>query len=115
MWVHSVLSVRGVIFCSGLKKDIFTAGNDIMELYAPRTSWDRYKEFWVTQNVFLARLYRSPLITVAAIRGACPAGGCVLSLCCDHRVITTVGNIGLNEVTDWQFLCGATAMYPLAS
>eukprot|EP00803_Ostreobium_quekettii_P000378 evm.model.scf_540EXC.7 EVM.evm.TU.scf_540EXC.7 scf_540EXC:50731-52938(-) len=91
-------SVRGAVFLSGLKKNIFTAGNDIRELYAPKTSLERYKRFWVTQNVFLARLYRSRLMTVAAIRGACPAGGCVLSLCCDHRVMTDFGTIGLNEV-----------------
>ncbi len=91
-------SVRGVIFQSGLKKDVFTAGNDLMELYAPQTSAERYRDFWVTQNRFFARLYRSPLATVAAIRGACPAGGCALALCCDYRVMTDFGNIGLNEV-----------------
>lgn len=48
----------------------------------------RYTDFWVTSNVFLARLYRSPLVTVAAIKGACPAGGCCLSLCCDVRIMT---------------------------
>lgn len=42
----------------------------------------------MTSNVFLARLYRSPLVTLAAIKGACPAGGCCLSLCCDMRVMT---------------------------
>jgi len=35
---------------------------------------------------------------VAAIRGACPAGGCCLSLCCDFRIMTDFGHIGLNEV-----------------
>ena len=30
--------MRGVIFASGLDRDVFTAGNDIKELYAPRTS-----------------------------------------------------------------------------
>ena len=48
----------------------------------------RYRDFWVTSNVFLARLYCSPLVTVAAIKGACPAGGCCLSLCCDMRIMT---------------------------
>lgn len=90
--------VRGVIFQSGLQRDVFTAGNDLMELFAPKTSADRYQEFWVTQNEFFTRLYRSPLVTVAAIRGACPAGGCALALCCDYRVMTDFGNIGLNEV-----------------
>ena len=35
--------VRGVIFCSGLRRDVFTAGNDIRELYAPLTSAERYR------------------------------------------------------------------------
>ena len=91
-------SVRGVIFQSGLKRDVFTAGNDIMELYAPKSSPERYRDFWVTQNQFFARLYRSHLVTVAAIRGACPAGGCALALTCDYRVMTDFGTIGLNEV-----------------
>ncbi len=130
--------MRGVIFASGLGRDVFTAGNDIKELYAPQTSrsrrarsahfpafrrvqqqtlashnpaclpssdngysherkgmtwlWadimGRYREFWVTSNVFLARLYRTPLVTVAAIKGACPAGGCCLAMCCDLRIMT---------------------------
>ncbi|MCX6128818.1 MAG: enoyl-CoA hydratase-related protein [Proteobacteria bacterium] len=90
--------VRGVIFQSGLKKDVFTAGNDLLELYAPQSSEERYRDFWVTQNKFFARLYRSPLVTVAAIRGACPAGGCALALCCDYRIMSDFGMIGLNEV-----------------
>lgn len=90
--------VHGVIFCSGVQRDVFSAGNDIMELYAPKTSLARYTEFWVTSNCFLARLYRTPLLTIAAIRGACPAGGCCLSLCCDYRIMSDVGSIGLNEV-----------------
>lgn len=59
----------------------------------------RYRDFWVESNQFLARLYRSPLVTIAAIRGACPAGGCCLSLCCDLRIMADgSGHIGLNEV-----------------
>jgi 3,2-trans-enoyl-CoA isomerase len=40
----------------------------------------------------------SPLATVAAIEGHSPAGGCLLALCCDARVMS-LGNpvIGLNE------------------
>lgn len=91
-------AVRGIIIASGLKRDIFSAGNDIMALYAPKTSKEAYRRFWVTQNQFLARLYRSPLITVSAIRGACPAGGCAISMCCDMRIMSEQGHIGLNEV-----------------
>ena len=36
-------AVRGVIFQSGLARDVFTAGNDILELYAPKTSKQRYR------------------------------------------------------------------------
>ena len=35
---------------------------------------------------------------MAAVRGHCPAGGCVLALCCDARVMSEGGRIGLNEV-----------------
>lgn len=91
-------SIQAVIFTSGLKKDVFTAGNDLLELYAPRTSFQRYQSFWVVQNEFLSNLYNSRLATIAAIRGACPAGGCAIALCCDHRLMTPSGHIGLNEV-----------------
>jgi len=72
----------------------------VMWLLIRTTTADRFLSFWSAQTVFLARLYRSPLITIAAIRGACPAGGCILSLCCDYRIMTREGNptIGLNEV-----------------
>jgi Delta3-Delta2-enoyl-CoA isomerase len=33
--------VQGVIFTSGLQRDVFTAGNDLLELYAPKTSEQR--------------------------------------------------------------------------
>jgi len=91
-------TVEGVIFASGLKRAVFTAGNDIGELYAPRTTKKRYRAFWMSQTRFLSRLLKTRLATVCAIRGACPAGGCVVALCCDYRVQTTVGTFGLNEV-----------------
>ena len=37
-------------------------------------------------------------MTIAGIRGACPAGGCCLALCCDYRILSDPGYIGLNEV-----------------
>lgn len=36
------MQVRGMIFASGLRRDVFTAGNDIKELFAPLTSRERY-------------------------------------------------------------------------
>ncbi|GLI69176.1 hypothetical protein VaNZ11_013745 [Volvox africanus] len=91
-------SITAIVFTSGLKRDVFSAGNDLMELYAPKTSPERYATFWVAQNAFLVRLHRTRLVTVAAIRGACPAGGCAISLCSDVRLITPEGTMGLNEV-----------------
>ncbi|TPX61389.1 hypothetical protein SpCBS45565_g07270 [Spizellomyces sp. 'palustris'] len=90
--------VRGVIFHSGLSRPVFTAGNDLKELYAPASSQERYHKFWSVSNTFLARLSNSPLVTIAAIKGACPAGGTCLSIACDYRVITADGIMGLNEV-----------------
>ena len=106
---------RALIISSGVARDVFTAGNDIGELHAPATSAARYAAFWVLQNTVLSRLYASPLATIAAVRGACPAGGCALALCCDARVQadTPAACMGLNEVAlgipvpeFWQALLG---------
>lgn len=94
-------SVRGLLLTSGLDRDIFTAGNDLLELYAPKTSAERYRQFWLNQTHFLSRLYRSRLVTVACIRGHAPAGGCCMALCCDYRIWTSdtpQARMGLNEV-----------------
>jgi Delta3-Delta2-enoyl-CoA isomerase len=87
-----------LVISSSLSRPIFSAGNDISELHAPSTTRERFIEFWVTSTTFLTSLYMSPLYTVAAIRGACPAGGCVIALCCDYRISLADGLVfGLNE------------------
>lgn len=58
----------------------------------------RYREFWLAQSRALERLYGSRLATAAAVRGACPAGGCCVALCCDARFLTPNAKMGLNEV-----------------
>lgn len=90
--------VRGMIFRSGLKRGVFTAGLDLKELHGPSTSEARLKDFWTTLSAVLVKVYSSSKVTAAAINGACPAGGCALALCCDLRVISADGAIGLNEV-----------------
>mmetsp|Transcript_43209 Transcript_43209/g.100118 ORF Transcript_43209/g.100118 Transcript_43209/m.100118 type:complete len:267 (-) Transcript_43209:300-1100(-) len=89
--------VRAVIFRSGLKRDVFTAGLDVNELYAPNSSKERLFQFWGLLSKVLTKIYMSPMVTAAAIKGACPAGGCALALCCDVRVISANGSLGLNE------------------
>ncbi|KAI8919823.1 ClpP/crotonase [Powellomyces hirtus] len=95
---ESDAKVRGIVFHSTLAKPIFTAGNDLKELYARTTSKERHREFWSVSNTFLARLLNSPLVTVAAIKGACPAGGACMAMACDFRIATKNSYIGLNEV-----------------
>ena len=75
---------------------IFSAGLDIQEMNAPEPV--RLADFWrAIQGTYIA-LYGSRLSTVAAIEGHAPAGGCLLSLCCDYRIMAQgSARIGLNE------------------
>jgi len=87
-------SVRGLILTSNNNK-IFCAGLDITEMYQPDR--DRLAEFWKTlQGVWIA-LTGSRLATVAAINGHSPAGGCLLAMACDYRMMAPNFTIGLNE------------------
>lgn len=86
--------VRGMILTSA-SPTVFSAGLDIMEMYKPEEK--RLRTFWNTlQDVWL-KLYGSSFPTVAAINGHAPAGGCLLSLCCEYRVMMNNFTIGLNE------------------
>lgn len=86
---------NGLVITSSVPK-IFSAGLDIQELYQPERG--RLTEFWRALQNFWMKLYVSPLATAAAINGHSPAGGCLISLSCDYRVMAS-GNytIGLNE------------------
>lgn len=89
-----------LVISSALSRPIFSAGNDILELHAPSTTKERHREFWSACTQFLAALYKSSLYTIAAVRGACPAGGCIIALCCDERVVLNCGlSFGLNEAS----------------
>ncbi|XP_054286553.1 enoyl-CoA delta isomerase 1, mitochondrial-like [Macrosteles quadrilineatus] len=86
---------RGMILTSE-SPTVFSAGLDIMEMYKPDPA--RVKQFWTTlQNTWM-KLYGSSFPTVAAINGQSPAGGCLLALSCEYRVMVGGKNvIGLNE------------------
>ncbi|KAF6023865.1 ECI1 [Bugula neritina] len=86
---------RGLVIGSSLPK-IFSAGLEITEMYQPDEA--RLREFWRTLQEFWIKLYGSQMITIAAITGHSPAGGCLVSMCCDHRVMADGKlTIGLNE------------------
>lgn len=84
----------GMILTSHSDK-VFTAGLDIMEMHKPDP--ERFKQFWYALQDVWMKLYGSPFPTAAAINGHAPAGGCLLSMCCEYRVMVKNFNIGLNE------------------
>lgn len=87
---------RGLIITSNQPK-VFSAGLDILEMYGK--SPERCGEFWKSVQEMWLKLYSSNLVTIAAINGSSPAGGCLLALTCDHRIMADNPrySIGLNE------------------
>lgn len=86
---------RGMILTSA-SPTVFSAGLDLMEMYKPNQ--ERVQKFWSSLQDVWIKLFGSPYPTVAAINGHSPAGGCLLALSCEYRVM--VGpkfTIGLNE------------------
>lgn len=79
------------------KPGFFSAGLDLIELYdynetAIKAFWN---EFFELVHSLVA--FKKPFVT--AINGHCPAGGCVLAICSDYRVMVNGKYIiGLNEV-----------------
>jgi Delta3-Delta2-enoyl-CoA isomerase len=75
----------------------FSAGLDVVELY----DYDHatMREFWVQFSALIVDMVSLPKPLIAAISGHSPAGGCVLALCCDQRLMAEGPfRIGLNEV-----------------
>lgn len=87
--------INGVILTSNFP-NIFSAGLDIMEMYKIKP--ERGRQFWKTlQDVWL-KLYGSNKVFIAAINGHAPAGGCLVAMTCDYRIMAKGPyQIGLNE------------------
>ncbi|CAH1102466.1 unnamed protein product [Psylliodes chrysocephalus] len=85
---------RGLILTSK-NEGIFSAGLDIMEMYKPDV--ERMKKFWTTLQDTWIKLYSCSFPSVALINGHAPAGGCLLALSCEYRVMFKNCTIGLNE------------------
>jgi Delta3-Delta2-enoyl-CoA isomerase len=88
-------SIKGVVLTG--KERFFSAGLDVIELY-------EYEELQMT-DLFITLskvvktmfLFDKPL--VASITGHAPAGGCILAIGCDYRVMADGSyRIGLNEI-----------------
>lgn len=87
--------IQGVILTG--QTHYFSAGLDVVELFDYDES--AIRDFWITFMHLLADLLESPKPWLAAINGHSPAGGCILALCCDYRVMAAGDyQIGLNEV-----------------
>ena len=88
-------NIAGLILTG--KEGFFSAGLDLIELY--NYDEEKIRAFWIDFLNLVTALssFKKPLI--AAINGHSPAGGCVLALCCDYRIMSE-GKfiIGLNEV-----------------
>jgi len=88
-------NIGGVIITG--REHFFSAGLDLIELY--HYDEEEAKSFWNLFLNFSAKItaFKKPL--VAAINGHSPAGGCVIALACDARVMAEGKYIiGLNEV-----------------
>ena len=87
--------IRGAILTA--QGDIFSAGLDVVELYA--YDEEQMDRFWEAFGQLMRDMVAFPKPLIAAINGHSPAGGCVLALCTDHRIMAGGKfRIGLNEV-----------------
>ena len=92
---HSEL--KGLVLCSA-KKSIFIAGADLHSI-AAETDPAKLREMIEFGQAVFNRIAALPLVTVAAVHGACVGGGFEISLACDWRVASTdkATRIGLPE------------------
>ena len=88
-------SIKGIILTG--QDGIFSGGLDIINLYEKDKEY--MKSFWDLFSNLLLRIYRYPKLIFTAISGHSPAGGTVISIMTDYRIMSK-GNyvIGLNEV-----------------
>ena len=97
-------NINGIILTGN--NGFFSAGLDVLELF-PQSKTDLI-QFWSKFNKLLLELFSFPKLIFSAITGHSPAGGTVLSIMTDYRVMAE-GNykMGLNEVAVGLILPGA--------
>ena len=86
----------GLVLTSANEK-FFSIGFDIPDLIGLER--DDFMEFYRAFNRLCIDLYTFPKPTVAAITGHAVAGGCIIAICCDYRIIAEGKKLmGLNEI-----------------
>ena len=86
----------GIVLSGGPK--VFSAGLDVPHLLGLGDDRAAVHAAWSGFFDAVRAIGESPVPMVAAIAGHAPAGGCVLALCCDYRVMAEGPfRIGLNE------------------
>ncbi len=88
-------SIQGVIING--KENFFSAGLDLPELY--EYDEKQFEKFWRNFMDLICDLVAFDKPLIASINGHAPAGGCIIAIGCDYRVMAE-GNykIGLNEI-----------------
>ncbi len=87
---------EAIVLAGGPK--VFSAGLDVPYLLSLGDDRNALKLAWEQFFSAARAIARSPVPIVAAIAGHAPAGGCVLALCCDYRIMASGPfRIGLNE------------------
>ncbi|CBZ29283.1 putative 3,2-trans-enoyl-CoA isomerase, mitochondrial precursor [Leishmania mexicana MHOM/GT/2001/U1103] len=104
LWLGSNEETKAVIISSAIPT-VFSAGLDLVEVHNPKPDriavfWQGFQEMWLIFNSF-------PKPIIAAITGNSPAGGCIIAMGCDYRVMargpkdntnnSRLYRIGLNE------------------
>jgi enoyl-CoA hydratase/carnithine racemase len=88
--------IRGIVLGSSNEK-FFSIGLDIPQLMDLKE--EDFLTFYRKFNRTCLKLYTLHKPTVAAVTGHAIAGGCILALCCDYRLIAEGRKLmGLNEV-----------------
>lgn len=104
LWLGSNDETKAVVISSAIPT-VFSAGLDLAEVHNPKPErltafWQGFQEMWLIFNSF-------PKPLIAAITGNSPAGGCIMAMGCDYRVMARgpkdnananrLYRIGLNE------------------
>src|SRR6185369_14457158 len=87
---------QGIVLSGGPK--VFSAGLDVPFLLSLGDDRAALMTAWSAFFDAARALAETPVPVAAALAGHAPAGGCVLALCCDYRVMAEGPyRLGLNE------------------